>query len=310
MKSNTEDFIAKARAVHGGKYGYKEVVYRTSEDKVKILCNKGHYFYQTPANHIQGFRCNVCYVRRKWTKERFVKESKKTHGNTYDYSIFEYKGANISSTIICLRCKEGFMQTPSKHVRGRGCNDCNYKESLKRKVKRRLKSKYEGITQPEEYKIIPLGKGVVTKVSNEDFEKVNQINWYKSKAGYATNRSIGYMHRYLLKYPKELIVDHINRNKLDNRRGNLRLVTPQQSTFNTSPYGASKYKGVTISGEVIIAQMIFNGRHVLNKIVDTEEEGARLYDIHALYYQNEFAYLNFPEKKKEYEKEIKVIFGN
>jgi len=309
VDEKTQLFIEKAREKYGDKYGYDEVEYVNNSTKVKILCDKGHYFYQTPANHLYGFRCNVCYIRRKWTKERFVEESIATHGILYDYSKFNYTGANNKSTIICLRCDEEFEQTPSKHIRGRGCNDCNFKEARRKKMEEHLKEKFKGIVQPEEYKLIPLGKDTFSKVSNEDFDKVKGINWYIAEIGYALNTKMGSMHRYIMNPEKGLFVDHINRDRLDNRRENLRIVTPRESTYNTAPYGTSKYKGVTKTGGKIVVQMIFEGKFVLSKVVDTEEEGARLFDIYALYYQKEFAYLNFPNRKEEYKKEIKDIFG-
>lgn len=53
-----------------------------------------------------------------------------------------------------------------------------------------------------------------------------------------------YMHRELTKPDAGYEVDHINRNKLDNRRPNLRQVTRRENMINRAPWGKSKYKGV------------------------------------------------------------------
>lgn len=52
------------------------------------------------------------------------------------------------------------------------------------------------------------------------------------------------MHRLVLEAKKGEIVDHINRNKLDNRRKNLRIATAKLNALNRSSQGLSKYKGV------------------------------------------------------------------
>ena len=48
-KLTTEEFIVKARMIHGDKYRYDKVIYKNSKTKVEIFCNKcQEYFKQTP----------------------------------------------------------------------------------------------------------------------------------------------------------------------------------------------------------------------------------------------------------------------
>lgn len=69
-------------------------------------------------------------------------------------------------------------------------------------------------------------------------------SWHYSGPGYPATRvgkKIYYMHQILLgESPKGMQCDHINRDKLDNRRANLRFVTPQENILNRSV----KAKGV------------------------------------------------------------------
>ena len=59
-KSNTEDFVQKAKKVHGTKYGYDKVVYKTNKTKVIITCQKHGNFEQTPNSHLKGAGCPTC----------------------------------------------------------------------------------------------------------------------------------------------------------------------------------------------------------------------------------------------------------
>lgn len=83
----------------------------------------------------------------------------------------------------------------------------------------------------------------------EDWVKNKDRCWSVDTTGYARatkdNKNI-YMHRLIMKNgSKELFVDHINGNRLDNRKSNLRYVTPKQSMMNIhSNYSNTKVKGV------------------------------------------------------------------
>lgn len=93
-------------------------------------------------------------------------------------------------------------------------------------------------------------------------------------------------------------VDHINKNILDNRRANLRLVTKQQNQHNTYKRSgtASKYKGVAwlTSRHKWAAQMKVGGKHIHLGCFFSEEDAARAYDTKARELHKEYGRYNFP----------------
>ena len=71
-------------------------------------------------------------------------------------------------------------------------------------------------------------------VDDQDFESLNQFKWHQDKGyayGYVEGKHI-YMHSLILNTPKGLFSDHINRNRLDNRRENLRIVSHAENNQN------------------------------------------------------------------------------
>lgn len=73
------------------------------------------------------------------------------------------------------------------------------------------------------------------KVDVEDYNKLTDYSWYIASTGYVAckNRKVSLlMHRFILNYEGDLIVDHINHDKLDNRKTNLRLCTQVQNQNN------------------------------------------------------------------------------
>ncbi len=122
-------FIEKAKAIHGDKYDYSKVVYKSSKEPVCIICKKHGAFWQKPNDHLLGHGCRKCYaeqtsVRLTKTEENFLAIANEVHKGKYDYSLMQYVNRNTPITIICK--KHGpFIQMPKAHVRGSGCPMCN-----------------------------------------------------------------------------------------------------------------------------------------------------------------------------------------
>lgn len=124
-KLTTEEFINRARLIHGDRYDYSKVDYINSNNNVKIICLKHGVFKQLPLNHInlcQG--CPICVGRGKGTTERFIDNSKKVHGDKYDYSMAKFVNSKTKIKIICP--KHGvFEQFTNNHLSGSGCPICS-----------------------------------------------------------------------------------------------------------------------------------------------------------------------------------------
>jgi hypothetical protein len=110
-----------------------------------------------------------------------------------------------------------------------------------------------------------------------------------------------YMHRQILNTQKGQIVDHIDRNGLNNTIENLRFATKSQNGCNKQGRRntSSKYKGIAWNRHTQrwIATIYFDGKRMHLGYFDSENDAAKAYDTAAKKYHREFAYLNFPEKK-------------
>ena len=84
----------------------------------------------------------------------------------------------------------------------------------------------------------------------EDYEKIKDYCWYKSNSGYVIhdrqNQKSILLHRLITNCPEELVVDHINHDKLDNRKSNLRVCThaDNQKNLKSNSRNTSGHLGV------------------------------------------------------------------
>ena len=139
IRLTTEEFIKRAKEIHGNKYDYSKVKYNSQKDKVCIICPEHGEFWQNPYTHYNGQGCPKCgIIKRSKTQskstEKFIKQAIEVHGNKYDYSKTNYINSHHLVSIICPEHGE-FWQNPTYHLSGCGCQKCgmitsHYEDSL------------------------------------------------------------------------------------------------------------------------------------------------------------------------------------
>jgi hypothetical protein len=148
-------------------------------------------------------------------------------------------------------------------------------------------------------KEVILTKGKVALVDDEDFKMLVELgaNWCVSD-GYAFNRKLGRMHRLLTSAPNGVMVDHVNGDRLDNRRVNLRLCTNSQNQANRQVVrGLSPFKGVTWQRRpdgrgFWNAKIAVGGKTAYLGRFDTDLQAAAAYNAAAIKAFGEFSYQN------------------
>jgi len=142
-----DEFIAKAKDVHGKKYDYSKVKYKSNKDKICIICPKHGEFNQRPDHHTGGVGCARCFGGVQLNTKEVIEDFREVHGDRFNYSEVEYVKAKNKVKIICS--DHGvFKQTPNDHKQGYGCPSCNTSKG-ENKTKELLKER--GITFKQQY---------------------------------------------------------------------------------------------------------------------------------------------------------------
>ncbi|MCY7423508.1 HNH endonuclease [Bacillus amyloliquefaciens] len=150
---------------------------------------------------------------------------------------------------------------------------------------------------------IQLSKGKVALVDADMFDYLNQWSWFYHENGYAMRsyRKDGRyrkdrMHRVVVNAPSGFDVDHINGNKLDNRRENLRIATRSQNNANKrmQSNNTSGYRGVNWHKQrrKWVAKIQVDRKSIHLGLYEKKEDAARAYNKAAVLYYGEFAQLN------------------
>lgn len=149
--------------------------------------------------------------------------------------------------------------------------------------------------------LVPLTRGKFAAIDVDDAPVIGAFNW-GLVSGYAARGAKGqpatYMHRVIVNADQRLHVDHVDGNKMNNCRANLRLATMSQNLCNrpAQKNNTSGFKGACFdqrSGKWR-ATITLNGKHICIGRFATAEEAARAYDAKAIELHGEFARLNFP----------------
>ncbi len=158
-------------------------------------------------------------------------------------------------------------------------------------------------TPEGDVKRIPLAGGAYAYVDAADYEWLSQYSWHVYAGGYAARVEKGklvYMHREIMKPPEGMVVDHIDGNKGNNCRFNLRVCTPTENRRNSAKHAqrSSRFKGVGYIArrDKYWAKLWFNGKDHWLGYFDEEVEAARAYDYKAVECSGPFARVNLPEE--------------
>lgn len=139
--SSTEEFIKKAKYVHGETYDYSLVDYVNNSASIEILCKEHGLFHQTPCSHLAGSRCPECARRasadgRTKDQQFFLEKCQEVHGDRYDYSKAVYTKALEKVTIICREHGPFEMCASDHYNRGSNCPKCSRVSAVDRRMRK------------------------------------------------------------------------------------------------------------------------------------------------------------------------------
>ena len=160
-------------------------------------------------------------------------------------------------------------------------------------------------------KEIKIKEGIFAKVDDEDYDFLNSFNWYLTSSGYAYRQvRIGkrqynkrrniFMSKVILNCPVGFVVDHKDRDRLNNQRYNLRIATEEQNNRNKGKVKGtiSKYIGVTIgrNGKYVASITYKRKKYYFGTNHLTDLDAAVAYNKGVLKFNDGFINLNTQEE--------------
>lgn len=133
-----EEFWGKVQLIHGNNYIYDETIFEKGNKKIIVKCKIHGKFYPTATSHVnKGSGCKICAdieagEKRTLTKEQFIINARKIHGDLYEYNNVIYENSYTDVFITC-KIHGDFLQSPSIHTsgeNGHGCNNCAIERNI------------------------------------------------------------------------------------------------------------------------------------------------------------------------------------
>jgi hypothetical protein len=137
-------------------------------------------------------------------------------------------------------------------------------------------------------------------VDDEDFNYLDALNWQVDNQNVvSTHTKINgerLIHRIILKPPKGVEIDHIDGNRLNNQKSNLRFATSSQNKINRGARKDNKsgYKGVSWHKQrkCWTVRLTINGKYKHLGLYKDIKKAAQVYNQNALKHYGEYAWLN------------------
>jgi len=242
-------------------------------DKLQWLKNKLGTLYSQDIDNEPNFPTRKCFVNRFGSLENAFKiigitNYRKGTFNISDaqsvldkrngnFILLNFAGMRNKNLTECKTCGYQWKVSTDSLTRNNtlnhGCPNCSLNEYQKRyQIK-------------DDYIIGETNAGDLFTIDKEDYEKIKQYIWLKDAHGYfisVTNKNKKLaLHRLIIGDRKNYIIDHIDGNKSNNRKNNLRYVTKQQNSWNRTNQSnsATKIKGVTLNEGKYRARITYNG---------------------------------------------------
>lgn len=129
-RGSSEEFLKRAKEVHGDKFDYSKSEYKLSTISLTVTCKVHGDFKVTPSNHLAGKDCWKCSCEKKHAAKRsntseFLEKLKKVFDNKYDYSKVVYGRNNEEKVEIICKLHGSFFSKPANLLQGKGCPSCS-----------------------------------------------------------------------------------------------------------------------------------------------------------------------------------------
>lgn len=159
-------------------------------------------------------------------------------------------------------------------VKSCGC----YKKNFCIEVGKNQKQ-YNDYTIQNDIVYVTLNENFIMKCDVDDWNKLKDIKWSKNHYGYASGTDVVSkkkiaFHRVIMGKKEGFVVDHINRDRLDNRKCNLRFLTQRENTWNANlrSNNTTGFTGVRKAGKKWVARIMVDRKNLYLGTYDTKEE--------------------------------------